>query len=155
MVSTSSVKEIKDLFGQVLQKVEELVGEVDEADLQLNLAAMDLFREAVKVVIPVIRYVDHQLDVGDRPLFRGIWIDDNTGLTRKGEIFSKHSPNSLVHYLEYRDYDRTDVLVDRVIERLNRLGQAFNQALSKLDDHRTSLAERNDTLQKATAVFKQ
>lgn len=152
MVTTSSIEEIQDQFKLVLDKVIAMCMDIDQSEGDLRTAANTLFREAVGVVVPVLKYTDKQITF-DHNKFRGVVLDKNTILSRDGWIIERGMKP--VPYREYYHFfGGVDEMVDTTITRLNKLAHHFAKALSKADERQRKLAERTRKLQEAVDVFR-
>ena len=157
MVTTNSIEEIRRLFGEALTKTQALVSELDEVEHNLRREAVALMVEAIRVVMPTLKYVPDVSAELSGKIYRGVWLDDRTFLNRGGTIFEVAGSNNVVtngiYFEDYFFIGTVDVLLDTVIRRLSNLGKGFSEALSKIDERRAGLAEKVGLLQKAAAVF--
>ena len=157
MVTTNSIEEIRRLFGEALTKTQALVSELDEVEHNLRREAVALMVEAIRVVMPTLKYVPDVSAELSGKIYRGVWLDDRTCLNRGGTIFEVAGSNNVVtngiYFEDYFFIGTVDVLLDTVIRRLSNLGKGFSEALSKIDERRAGLAEKVGLLQKAAAVF--
>ena len=98
--SNSTIAEIREMYEKIQEKATSLVVKLDRDEQALQETAHDLFIEAVKTVIPVIKYIEVDLGLSDVYL-RGIWIDEDTALVRDGVILDKEDPSKGQHYSQW------------------------------------------------------
>ena len=155
MVPTSSIKEIKELFAQALTKVDGLVRDIDQSESEIRHASTSLFIEAARVVIPTLKYVDGEEKVGDMS-FRGVWIDEDLLLTRRGEIVHKSGDGKPIGLGDFTFWIfEVDDHVEAMIARLTRLAEVFSEALKKMDSRRENLSGLKERLTAAASAVRE
>lgn len=159
MVSTSStaIQEVRDLFRRAIGLMMDLVGDLDAQEDEIHLRAIELFKLAVKAVIPVLKYVDEEITLSEAAFnpkqFRGVHLALGLCLTRDGNLLKEgySGPKPIDEFWFYGSADGT---VDAVLEHLTKLAKIFNDALEKMDRRRASLQDRSRKLDDAIAPFR-
>jgi len=159
MVSTSStaIEQVRDLFRRCIGLTKDLVGDLDAAESELQERSIELFKLAVKAVIPVLKYVDEEISlfVGavDSREFRGVHLARGLCLTREGNLLKEgfSGPKPIDEFWFYGSAEDT---VDAVLEHLTKLAKIFNDALLKMDRRRESIQDRRRKLDEAIAPFR-
>lgn len=153
--SNSTIAEIREMYEKIQEKATSLVVKLDRDEQALQETAHDLFIEAVKTVIPVIKYIEVDLGISEVCL-RGIWIDEETALVRDGVILHKKDPSKGQHYSEWWNSTlHGDEFIDWVIKCLENMAKAFQDALTKIESRQKSLTDRQERLTKAAVALKQ
>lgn len=156
---TTNTNEIKDLFKTALEKTSELVSDTDTKEDDLLEQAYDLFRAAVRTVVPVIRYVEKEHIFGNEKPVRGVKLSVYYTLLRGGKIHSRLGPPKGTFTVSLEGFTISDnnhgILwhVDDLVDMINVLSNIFKYALEKIDQRRKSIAERSKQLQTASKAF--
>ena len=161
----NDIQQIRAMFQEAVQRTTKLVKDIDTEELTLLRSMYSLFREAVRAVVPVLKYLDQKLPDINGISVRGIMISDGLMLIRGGRLQWKNSALPWMDstdasfgpaQLDLNESGLVDVgsQVAQLIEMLTVLGEKFAEALAKADERRAKLAERSSQLQKAAEAFK-
>ena len=153
MVTTNSeTDQIRQMFGEAVQRTNQLVASIDEDEQELLSAAYTSLCSAIAAVVPVLKYIDGDIRVGSTHV-RGIELDGALLLVRGGDLRWKHSNRTLaVERLRFRgDPDEQTLQIHYM---LMVLGGKFSEALVKIDKHRESIRHRDKQFKEAATVFR-
>ncbi len=149
---TTDIEQIKALFAEAVERTTLLVHDIDTEERMLRHGTYGLFHEAIKAVVPVLKYVDTEITTRAGTWLRGIPLSDDLVLSRVGKLRWMSGGNEFDAKdlsLEGDDDDQ----IAQLIQMLSVLGAKFSEALAKADERRAKIAQRSGQLAQAAKAF--